>query len=87
MYNDTYFLPDTIKLDKPTKDQPSTALDRMTFMTHANSVALPAAQLFNESGNKMPDSDITTTPPTSPCSHSYIEDSKEKLFFIKFTPA
>ena len=86
IYNNTYFSPDTIKLDKPTKDQPITTIDRMTFMTYANSVALPSAQLFKKPGNKMTDGDLTTTPPTSSCSHIYIEDSKDKLFFIKLTP-
>ena len=61
MYNDTYFSPDTIKLDNPTTNQPSNSIDKAAFTEHVNPITLPA-QLFEESGNTMPESDHTMRP-------------------------
>jgi len=80
MYNDTYFLPDTIQLDNPTTNQPSNNIDKEAFTEHVNPITLPAAQLLEESGNIIPEIDDTSVPTNSPCEHHNIETSKYKSF-------
>ena len=86
MYNDTYFSPHTVKLDKPRANQPSNDIDKQAFAEHNDKIELPAVQLFEESGNIMPATEDMTTTTEPNCEHTVIDSSKDKLFFIKFTP-
>ena len=49
-------------------------------------ILLPVEQLFQESGNDMPATEHMKEPTTTPSKHEDIIQSKDKLFFIKFTP-
>ena len=86
MYNDTYFSPDAVQLDKPMANQPSNDIDKQAFTAHNEEVSLPAAQLFAETGNAMPATEEIPTITDSTCEHNVIESSEDKLFFIRFTP-
>ena len=86
MYNDTYFSPNTITVNKSSANQPSNDIDSTAFTEHENKIMLPAEQLFRESGNAMPPTEDTNATQPLTNEHEDIMASKDKLFFIKFTP-
>jgi len=87
MCNDTYFSPDAIKMDSSKSNQVSNEIDKRAFAEHINApIIIPAAQLFEESGNVMPATEIMILPSESSCRHNNIASSKDKLFYIKYTP-
>jgi len=86
MYNDTYFSPDAIKMDSSKSNQASNEIDKRPFAEHINApIIISAAQLFEESGNVMPTTEIMISPSETSCRHDNIASSKDKLFFIKYT--
>jgi len=86
MYNNAFFSPS----DSCSRDIPSTGIDTAAFAAH-----LPLSAdsiLFKESGNVMPpiedplnSPDLVTAASTVTDNNS-IQASKDRLFFIKFTP-
>jgi len=66
IYNDTYFSPHTITMDKALTDHPSNNIDLKAFAEHKTDILLPAEQLFHKSGNDMPTTNDMDAPTTTP---------------------
>ena len=87
LYNTTYFQPRPPKTKSPHVNKPSTYVDSVAFESHD----IPSLSDLHRSTNTTPpepESESTTLATTEPNNiHDMILQSKDKLFFIRFTPA
>ena len=84
LYNDQFFhTPNTIS--QPSRNQPSTPIDELTFKSHIMQKTIPSAQ--PESSVPVEPEDAPTPKNHQPTIHQDITTSKDKLFFVHFTPA
>ena len=86
MYNDTNFSRDVVNMSDSKQNQPTNDIEKKTFSEYTAEVALPANTLFKSSGNLMPPHETQITSQVLPSDHNSIQLSKDKLFFVKFTP-
>ena len=68
------------------QNQPTNDIDSKAFSEHTAEVVLPAETLFQSSGNLMPTHETQVIRRVLPSDHDSIQLSKDKLFFVKFTP-
>ena len=81
-----YFKPSKVSFNRVREDEASKKVVSETFKLHHNKPKITSmTELFQESGNDIPL--LEETEIQSKCvSHNDILESKDKLFFIKYTP-